>query len=169
MTQYLPYGNFKWMTKKEINDFDLGLIGGNSANGYILEVDLEYPSELHDFHNDYPLAPEKLRVSSDMLSRYSSSISNKYGIKVGEVNKVIPNVSNKKKCTIHYRNLQLYLPLRMKATKVHRIFKFKQSGWLKKFLDLNTEKRKNAINNFEKNFFKLIINSVFGKTMEILR
>ena len=90
MTQYLPYGNFKWMTKKEINDFDLGLVKENSLIGYILEVDLEYPSELHDSHNDYPLAPEKFKINSDMLSKYSSSIANNYGIKVGEVNKLIP-------------------------------------------------------------------------------
>ena len=97
MTQYLPYGNFKWMTKKEIDDFDLGLIKENSLNGYILEVDLEYPIELHDFHNDYPLAPEKLKINSHMLSKYCSSIANNYEIKVGEVNKSIPNLGNKKK------------------------------------------------------------------------
>ena len=146
MTQYLPYGNFKSMTKKEINDFDFGLIKENSTNGYILEVDLEYPSDLHDFHNDYPLAPEKRRVDSDMLSKYSSSIANNYGMKVGEV-KLIPNLSNKKNYVIHYRNLQLCLSLGMKVTKVHQILKFKQSDWLKKFVDCNTEKRKKASNS----------------------
>ena len=155
MTQYLPYGNFKWMTKKEINDFCLGLVKENSLIVYILEVDLEYPSELHDSHNDYPLAPEKLKINSDMLSKYSSSIANNYGIKVGEVNKLIPNLSNKQNYVMHYRNLQLYLSLGMKVTKVHKILKFKQSDWLKKFVDFNTEKRKNAVNNFEKNFLNL--------------
>ena len=169
MTQYLPYGNFRWMTRGEINKLDLGLIRENSTNGYILEVDLEYPSELHDFHNDYPLTPEKLRFNSNMLPKYSSTIANNYGIKVGESNKLIPNLVNKKNYVIHYRNLQLYLSLGMKVTKVHRILKFKQSDWLTKFVDFNTKKRKNAINNFEKNFFKLMINSVFGKTMENLR
>ena len=89
MTQYLTYGNFKWMTKKEINDFDLGLVKENSLNGYILEVDLRYLSELHDFHNDYPLAPEKLKINSDMLSKYSSIIGNNYRIKVGNINTFI--------------------------------------------------------------------------------
>ena len=89
MIQYLPYGDFKWITKKEINDFDLGLIKENSPNGYILEVDLEYPSELHDFHNDYPLSPERLKINNGILSKYSSSIANNYEIKVGEVNKLI--------------------------------------------------------------------------------
>ena len=92
MTQYLPHGNFKWMTKKEIHKFDFGLIKENSLNGYILEVDLEYPSELHNFHNDYPLAPEKLKINSKILSEYCSSVANNYGIKVGEVNKLTLNL-----------------------------------------------------------------------------
>ena len=66
MTQYLPYGGFVWMNEGEINGFNVSLVGSNSDGGYILEVDLEYPDELHDAHNDYPLAPEKLRVSNDM-------------------------------------------------------------------------------------------------------
>ena len=101
MTQYLPYDNFKWMTKDEINDFDLGLIKENSLIRYILEVDLEYPNELHDSHNDYSLAPEKLKINSNMLSKCCFSIANNYGIKVGEVNKLIPNLGNKKNYVIH--------------------------------------------------------------------
>ena len=169
MTQGLPYGHFKWLTRGEINKFNLALIGENNSDGYILEVDLEYPSELHNLHNDYPLAPEKLKISKDMLSGYCSDIADKYGIKVGEINKLVPNLGNKEKYVIHYRNLQLYLSLGMKVTKVHRILKFKQFDWIKKFVDFNTEKRKNANNNFEKNFFKLMNNSVFGKIMENLR
>ena len=78
MTQYLPYGIFKWLTKGEINKFNLALIGENNSDGYILEVDLEYPSELHNLHNDYPLAPEKLKISKLMLSGYCSDIADKY-------------------------------------------------------------------------------------------
>ena len=166
MTQYLPYGNFKWLTRGEINKFNLALIGENNSDGYILEVDLEYPIELHNLHNDYPLAAEKLKISKGMLSGYCSNIADKYGIKIGKINKLIPNLGNKEKYVIHYRNLQLYLSLGMKVIKVHRILKFKQSDWLKKFVDFNTKKRKNANNNFEKKLFNLMINSVFGKTME---
>ena len=140
--------------------------------GYMLEVDLEYPRELHGLHNDYPLAPEKLEISQNMLSKYCFNIANKYGIKIGGVNKLVPNLGNKSKYVVHYRNLQVYLSLGMKLTKVHRILKFGQSDWLKKYIYIiqikihfNTDKRKNAANSFEKNYFKLMNNSAFGKTI----
>ena len=169
MGQYLPYNGFKWLNQKEISDFCLNSISENSSRGYILEVDLEYPSELHESHNDYLLAPKKLEISQNILSKYCFNIENKYGIKIGGVNKLVPNLGNKSKYVVHYRNLQLYLSLAMKLTKVHRILEFKQSDWLKKYIDFNTDKRKNALNSFEKDFFKLMKNSVFGKTMENLR
>ena len=127
----------------------------NSSIGYFLEVILEYPDELHDFYNDYPLTPEKLKISSDMLSKYYFDIADKYGIKVGGVNKLVPNLRDKKKkCILHYRNLQLYLSLEMKLSKIHRVIKFKQSNWLKEYIDFTTEKRKNSKNIFERSFFK---------------
>ena len=105
-------------------------------------------------HNYYPLASEKLEISHDMLSNYHCSIANEYGIQIGGVNKLVPNLGNKSKYVLYYRNLQLSLG--MKLINVHRILKFKQSDWLKKYIDFNTDKRKNAVNSFEKYFFKLI-------------
>ena len=163
MSQYLPYSGFKWLNQKGISDFCLNSVSENSSIGYILEADLEYPSELHDLHNDYPLAPEKLEINQNIFSKYCSNIANKYGIKIGGVNKLVPNLGNKSTYVVHYGNLQFYFSLGMKLTKVHRILKSKQSDWLKKFIDFNTDKRKNAANSFEKNYFELINNGAFGK------
>ena len=107
----------------------------------ILEVDLEYPRELHDLHNDYPVAPEKAKVSKNMLSRYCKRIAEKYKISIGQVNKLIPTLKSKER---HYRNLQLYLDLGLNLTKVHRVLEFDQSPWHKQYIDFNTEKRKHA-------------------------
>ena len=134
--------------------------------GYFLEVDLEYTDELHQLHNDYPLAPEKLAFSSSMLSKYCKKITDRYKIKVGDVKKLIPKLGSKTEHVTSYRNLQLYLSLGMKLTKIHTVLKFKQSHWMKKYIDFNIEKRKNAANA---DFFKLMINCVYGKTIENLR
>ena len=134
-----------------------------------MEVDLEYPQELHDIHNDYPVTPEKVKVLNNMLSAYCNKIAEKYNISIGLVSKLIPTLRDKKEYVLHYRNLQLYLDLGLKIKKVNRVLKFDQSPWLKQYIDFNTEKRKHAKNSFEKDFFKLMNNSVFGKTMENLR
>ena len=112
--------------------------------------------------NDYPLAPEKLEISHNMLPNYCNDIANKYDIKIGSVNKLVSNLGSKSKYVLHYKNRQLYLSLEMKLTKVHKILKFKQSDWLKKYTDFNTDKRKNGANSFKKDFFKLMNNSTFG-------
>ena len=132
----LPLGDFEWMTEFE-----------NWKNiPCILEVDLEYPKELHDLHNDYPLAPERL--------------------KIGNVEKLIPNLFDKKKHIIHHENLKLYEELGLKIKKIHRGIKFREEPWMKSYIELNTRLRANGKNYFEKDFFKLMNNSVFGKTME---
>ena len=167
MSEYLPYEKFNWL--KYVDELDVMSINEKSDVGYILEVDLKYPNELHELHNYYPLAPEKRAVTNDILSNYCKSIADKYEIKVGDIKKLIPNLGNKTKYVVHFRNLQLYLSLGMKLTKIHGALQFKQSNWMKKYIDLNTKKRMCATNDFEKDFFKLMINSVYGKTMENLR
>ena len=169
MSQYLPNSGFKWLTEKQINNINLAKYNENSGKGSILKVDLEYPKELHDLHNDYPLAAERVRVNKDMLSEYCKNIQKKFNISTGLVHKLIPTLCDKEKYVLHYRNLQLYLDLGLKVKKVHRVLEFNQSPWLKQYIDFNTLKRTQAKNSFEKDFFKLMNNSVFGKTMENIR
>ena len=169
MSQYLPTGGFRWMTEKQINNINLANYKEDSNKGLIIEVDLVYPKDLNDLHNDYPLAPEKVKVSKNMLSDYCKTIADKYNISTGLVNKLIPTLCDKEKYVLHHRSLQLYLDLGLKLTKVYRVLEFNQSPWLKQYIDFNTEKRKDAKNAFEKDFFKLMNNSVYGKTMENLR
>ena len=135
MSKPLPTSEFKWMNEEELENW--------RSFSCILEVDLEYPDRLHYLHNGYPLAPERVTVN--------------------KVDKLIPNLRNKKKYVVHYENLKLYERVGLKITKIHRGIKFEESAWLK---DLNIKLRTEAKNNFEKDFFKLMNNCVFGKTIE---
>ena len=108
MSQYLPYSGFKWFKQNEIDKFCLNSIDENSSIGYILEFDLEYPNELHDLHNDYPLVPERLEITHNILLNYCSSIANEYDIKIGDGDKLVSNLGSKNKYVLHYKNLQLY-------------------------------------------------------------
>ena len=105
MSEYLPYSEFKWL-----KNIDVMSVNKKSDIGYILENDLKSPNKLHELHNDYPLAPEKLTVTNDMLSKYCEDIANKYDIKVGNVKKLIPNLGNKNKYVVHYKSFScIYL------------------------------------------------------------
>ena len=108
MKSYLPYDGFIWL--KNVDNFDVNSISEcnsivNSSTWHILEVDQEYLEELYVLHNDYPLAPEKLAIACDMLSDYCKKIADKYGIKVGDVMKLVPNLGGKTDYVLHYRNL----------------------------------------------------------------
>ena len=151
MSQKLPVHSFKWMTNKEIeNIFNNQIVQVWEKTPCILEVDLEYSEELHDLHNDYPLCPERVKCDR--------------GVK-----KLIPNLRDKNNYVIHYKTLMQCLRLGMKLKKIHRGIKFIESDFLKPYIDKNTKLRTQAKNNFEKDFFKLMNNSVFGKTMENIR
>ena len=151
MSQKLPVHSFKWMTDKEIkNIFNNQIVQVWERTPCILEVDLTYPEELHDLHNDYPLCPERVECNK--------------GVK-----KLIPNLRNKNNYVVHYKTLMQYLSLGMELKKIHRGIKFIETDFLKPYIDMNTNLRTQAKNNFEKDFFKLMNNSVFGKTMENIR
>jgi hypothetical protein len=155
MNQPLPYSGFKWVEKVDSKQ---------KNKGWILEVDLEYPTELHKYHNDYPLAPEKLSVKKEWISEYQKELLENDSLL--KIEKLVPNLMDKKKYIVHYKNLQLYIKLGMKLVKIHRILEFNEKPWMEPYITLNTELRKKAKSTFEKDFYKLMNNSVFGKTME---
>jgi hypothetical protein len=165
MSQALPVDGFRWLEKEEFEHLNMS---DDSEDGYILEADLDYPPELHDHHNEYPLASEKMKVTEDMLSLYAKQLLEELEMKGTSTEKLIPNLHPKEKYVVHYRNLKLYLSLGMRLTRIHRVMAFKQQPWLKIYIDFNTQKRKMANNEFEKDFFNLMNNAVFGKTMENL-
>ena len=169
MSEYLPYGGFKWV--KTTNETVNRILNkkDNSLHGYFLEVDLGYPEHLHEEHSDYPMAPEKIKIKTEWLSPYSLENANKFDIKTGNINKLAPDLIPKNNYVVHYRNLKCYLSLGLILKKVHKILEFKQSAWMKPYIDFNTQKRKEATNEANKNLFKLLNNAVYGKTMENMR
>ncbi len=170
MSQSLPTDNIEWVPNDELPTNEQIINSQeNDKCGYILEVDLEYPKELHDYHNDFPIAPENIKIKRSMLSNFNKSIMDKFNLSVGSIGKLTPNLNNKERYIVHIRNLKLYISLGLKLTKVHRAIKFNQSKWLEPYINLNTNKRAKAKDNFEKDFYKLMNNSVFGKTMENIR
>jgi hypothetical protein len=201
MINYLPVNGFKWdSTEKHTSDFIKGLADEGELiykgqvirknyferlskeekekvlyRGFIYEVDLEYPVELHELHNDYPLAPESMAVSNNMLSPYSTErhteLHDGVNKRMNLDNKMLlPNLYDKTNYVIHYQNLKLYLDLGMKLKKVNRVITFFQEPFIAKYINFNTTQRaQKGISDFEKDFFKLMNNAVFGKTMENVR
>ena len=150
MSQLLPTGGFKWVNDlSRFTPEEIGRLAKHGTKGYLLEVDVKYPKELHDLHNALPFMCEKMKIN--------------------KVEKLVPNLYDKKKYVIHIRALDQALRHGLILKEVHRVIKFNQSAWLKPYIDFKTELRKRAKNDFEKDFFKLMNNAVFGKTMENIR
>ena len=150
ISQRLPTSGFRWMTEKEIAKIDLTKYKKDSKKGLILEVDLEYLKELHDMHNDYPLAQERMKVTKDTLSTYCETITKRFNISIGQVQKLIPTLNNNGKYVLHYQNLKQYLNLGLKSKRVHGVLQFNQSPWLRQYINFNTEKRKNVKTNLKR-------------------
>lgn len=150
MCQSLPYSDFRFMDRKEIDFLQINLtdISDSAENGYILEVDLSYPENLHMDHNDFPFCPEKCLPPG------------------GKNKKLIPNLYDKYHYVIHYVHLKKCLQHGLVLQRIHRGVIFKQSAFLKQYIDINTQLRQKAESTFEQDFFKLLNNSIFGKTLE---
>ena len=150
MSQPLPTGGLKWVeVRRDLNPKNIANLMAKTDRGYMLEVDVNYPKELHDYHNDLPFMCEKIKING--------------------VEKLVPNLYDKKKYVIHIKALHQALKHRLVLEKIHRVIEFKQPAWMKEYTDFNTRLRTKATNDFEKDFYKLMNNSAFGKTMENIR
>ena len=154
MSKKLPTNGFKWIDNNEtakhvINEDFIKNSNENNDKGYILEVDVKYPKRLYELHSELPFLSER--------------------IKVNKCKKLVCNLFNKKKYVVHINALKQALKHGLKLKKIHRVIEFNQKAWLKLYIDMNTELRKAAKIDFEKDLFKLMNNSVFGKTMENIR
>jgi hypothetical protein len=170
MGKPLPTGGYEWseMSREQIMNWT-----EDDELGYFVECNLRIPEELHDKFNDYPLAPERLCVKGEQLSPYSQQLFRKvYDIKEEKavpdekVEKLVLTLNDKENYVVHIATLQFYLKQGAELLKVRRCLKFNQSRWLKSYIDFNTQKRKEATCDFEKDFFKLMNNAPYGKTME---
>ena len=154
MSKKLPVNGFKWIDNNEtaepvINEGFIKNYDENNDKGYIFEVDVKYPKKLHKLHSDLPFLPERMEIN--------------------KCKKLVCNLYNKKKYVAHINTFKKALNQGLKLKKIHRVIEFNQEAWLKPYFDMNTELRKLAKNDFEKDLFKLMNNSVFGKTMENIR
>ena len=146
MSEKLPVDGFEWV--EDISEIDENLIKNydeDSNAGYFIEADIEYPKELHNKHSDLPFLPERMKV-------------NKF-------KKLVCNLYDKKDYVDHIRSVKQALNNGLKIKKIHKVLKFNERAWLKSYIDMNTDLRKNAKNDFKKDF-KLMNNAVYGKTME---
>ncbi len=169
MSQFLPTSEFTWLSENEYITINWLQQLDEQQYGYFIECDLEYEAILHDDHNDFPLAPERLDISANMLSQTQAEIRKCYSMNQNcSTIKLCPNLMNKSKYVCHYRTLKFYINHGMKLKKIHRVIRFVQEAWLKPYILLNQNKRAQSRNEFEKDFYKLMNNSVYGKTLENL-
>ena len=146
MSQPLLTGGFRWV---DVSPNEINELVSHKDRGYLLEVDVAYPRELHDYHNDLPFMCGRMKING--------------------VEKLVPNLYYKKRYVINIRALKQVLDHGLVQEKIHRAIEFKQLAWMKEYIDFNTKLRTAAKNDFEKDFYKLMNNSVFGKTMENIR
>ena len=169
MSVALPEKDFYWLNEDEIDQLDVMKISDDSDTGIILEVDINYPASLNEKDNDYPMAVDAFKVTKDLFSPYTCKLGEALNLKHKDATKLVQNLYHKKHYVLHYRSLKQYMSHGLQLKKIHRAIGFTQSPWLKSYIDFNMVKRKNAQNDFEKDFFKLMNNSVFGKTMGNIR
>jgi len=168
--QKLPYKDFEWLDEDSFKRVDWENINTESDYGFILEVDLKYPKNLHESHSNFPLAPENVEITFDNLSNFSQEIIMKLENKRSYSDvKLIGTFLKRENYVVHFKNLKLYLQLGIKLTHVHRVLHFKQKAFIAPFIEKCTAFRTNAKTKFEQDQFKKVANCVYGKTIQNVR
>ena len=175
LSQLLPCSNFEWLTRHEVANLDWSTIDTEGEFGYALMVDLEYPDNIHDKTQDFPLAPESGIVTEDMLIPYMSDLWNARCELCGQPESFKPEKNllmkcrNKKEYIVHFKVLKFYLNMGMRITSIHKVVRYNQAAIFKDYINNNSAKRQAATNEFEKDLYKLLNNALFGKSMENVR
>jgi len=165
MSNKLPYKDFKWCTEEEINNFEINdneallMLSNDDDTGYTFEIDGYFPDDVHTYLKDYPPLPHKLSISKEMHSPFQKKFTRKHL----QTPKLIASLLPREKQVLDYRLLKQAIQLGFKVTKIHRIIKYTQGDWLKKYVDFMTEKRKKATSEVKISFFKLMVNVIYGR------
>ncbi len=155
MSCAIPHSGFKWLNEEEWANIDWLSQSADQDTGFIVVCDLDYPAELHDAHNDYPLAVERMNIDFNILSEYQVNIRRQYRIPKNSVNrKLVPSLLNKRNYCCHYQLLRFYLEHGLILIHIHRVLQFQQSKWLAPYILKNSTLRATAKNDFEKDFFQ---------------
>ena len=171
MSRYLPTGTFEKLYFPQQYQLEqivehLRFIPDNNPYGFFIDCDLEYPAEIKEKTEKFPLCPYQSKADPECFSDYMNSVKQP---NYKPTQKLVCDLTNKQKYMIHYRMFKFYTKMGMRVTHIHTIYRFKQNPWLAKYIDHNTQKRTKAKTNFEKDLYKLMNNAFFGKTMENVR
>lgn len=166
MAMYMPIGDFKWVNEVNYTKEDILDLDDTGDCGYAFLIDLEYPKELHISHNDYPMAFYKRTVNRSEYSKTQLDQIQSMKLKPVETEKLIADFRTRERYLVHYRNLKFYLKHGLRIKKIHKVISFKQSEWMKPYIDDAVEKRKQSSSKLLKNYYKLAGNAVFGKQLE---
>ena len=168
MTQLLPVGGLRWMSSEELSLENILSLPEFGAEGCFVSVTLSYPKHLHDLHSDLPLAPKHDKIPLKSISKYSRDVVTKHNLANSSVNKtkLMTTFFTKENYTVHYRLLQFYARQGLKIEKIHSGLAFRQEAVMKDYIELNSKRRAQSTNEFDSNFYKLLSNALYGKTIE---
>ena len=167
--QKLPYDKFRWASKEETADIDWSAIETGGDEGFILEVDLEYPEELHDIHESLPLAPDNVEITEAKLSPFAMDTMRGLGIKRHKATKLTGTFETKRHYVVHFKTLQFYLRQGLTLKRVRRAMAFRQKDWLRPYIEMTTRMRAECASDFLKRLYKLFSNAVYGKFLQNAR